>query len=276
MSDTCYGVDKKYQIPDVLWTEMIKLLPPPKAKKKPGRPRANDRQMMTAIFYLLRTGCQWGALPHSLGAHSTANDRFLEWQAAGVFERLWQAGLSAYDAEKGIEWEWQAMDGVMTKAPLGQEDTGPNPTDRAKDGVKRSLLTDGRGVPLGVAVAGANRPDMKMVEATLESIPIERPKPTPEQPQNLSLDAGYDYESVRETIAAWGYTAHIRSRHEEADQKVLVPGFRARRWVAERTHSWMNRFRRLLIRWEKATEHYLAFVHFACAWIAFRASGLFG
>jgi putative transposase len=138
------------------------------------------------------------------------------------------------------------------------------------------MLTDGRGVPLGVAVAGANRPDMKMVEDTLESIPIEQPVPTLDEPQNLCLDAGYDYATVRETIEAWGYTAHIRPRNEEACQKAHVPGFRARRWVVERTHSWMNRFRRLLIRWEKKTENYLAFIHLACAWIAFRAAGLFG
>ena len=72
----------------------------------------------------------------------------------------------------------------------------------------------------------------------------------------------------------WGYTAHIRPRNEEADLKAHVPGYRARRWVVERTHSWMNRFRGLLIRWEKKTENYLAIVHFTCAWIAFRAAGL--
>jgi putative transposase len=184
--------------------------------------------------------------------------------------------LYAYDEWVGIDWEWQAMDGAMTKAPLGGADTGPNPTDRAKGGVKRSMLTDGHGVPLGVAVAGANRPDMKMVEETLESIPIEQPVPTPERPQNLCLDAGCDYKDVRKTINAWGYTAHIRPRHDEAHLKLQIPGFRARRWVVERTHSWMNRFRRLLIRWEKKSENYLALVHLACAIIAFRAAGLSG
>jgi len=79
----------------------------------------DDRQAMTAIFYVLRTGCQWKALPRSLGAASTVHDRFQEWLEAGVFERLWQAGLSEYDEKVGIDWEWQAMDGAMTKAPLG-------------------------------------------------------------------------------------------------------------------------------------------------------------
>jgi putative transposase len=271
-----YGIDAKYLIPDGLWAEMVRLLPVPKAKKKAGRPRANDRRMMTAILYVLRTGIQWEALPHSLSPHSTAHDRFQEWRAAGFFERLWQEGLYAYDEEVGIDWTWQAMDGVMTKAPLGGEQTGPNPTDRAKRGVKRSVLTDGHGVPLGIAVDGANRPDMKMVEATLESIPIEQPVPTPDSPQHLCLDAGYDYDAVRDTIEEWGYTAHIRSRTQEAQDKAHVPGYRARRWVVERTHSWMNRFRRLLIRWEKNTANYLALLHLACACIAFRAAGFFG
>src|SRR3954464_6697464 len=99
------------------------------------------------------------------------------------------------------------MDGAMTKAPLGGEATGKNPTDRAKKGTKRSLLTDGRGVPLGLEVAGANRPDMELVGATLSSIPVERPKPTPKKPQHFLGDKGYDFPSVRELAAEWGYTA---------------------------------------------------------------------
>ena len=127
-----------------------------------------------------------------------------------------------------------------------------------------------------MAVAGANRPDMKLLETTLENMAIEQPMPTPDEPQHLCLDAGYDYKTVRQTLDEWGYTAHIRSRHQEASERAAIPGYRARRWVVERSHSWMNRFRRLLIRWEKKSENYLAFVHLACAWIAFRAARLFG
>lgn len=123
---------------------------------------------------------------------------------------------------------------------------------------------------------GANRNDMKLLEVTLESIAVERPQPSAQEPQNMSLDAGYDYDEVRETLDEWGYTAHIVPRGEERYAKAHIPGYRARRWVVERTHSWMNRFRRLLIRWEKKAENYLAMVHFACAFIAFSASGLFG
>jgi putative transposase len=137
-------------------------------------------------------------------------------------------------------------------------------------------LTEGHGVPIGLAVAGANRNDMKLVRATVESIVVERPAPTDERPQGLCLDKGYDFKEVRDILAEFGFTAHIRARGEEAKAIKREAGFRARRWVVERTHSWMNRFRRILIRWEKKPENYIAFLHFACALIAFRASGLFG
>jgi putative transposase len=159
---------------------------------------------------------------------------------------------------------------------LGGKRTGPNPTDRAKSGGKRSLLTEGHGVPVGVVVAGANRPDLKLVKDTLDSVVVKRPRPTKQRPQGMCLDKGYDYEEVRETLREFGFTAHIRARGEEAQALKRHPGFKARRWVVERAHSWMNRCRRVLIRWDKKGDNYLAFLHFACALIAFRASGLFG
>ena len=138
------------------------------------------------------------------------------------------------------------------------------------------MLTEANGLPIGLAVAGANRNDMKLVRMTIDSIPVDRPKPTREQPQGMCMDKGYDYEKVRETVREFGFTAHIRSRGEEAQALKREAGFKARRWVVERAHSWMNRFRRVLIRWDKSAANYLAFLHFACALIAFRAAGLLG
>jgi len=232
--------------------------------------------MMDAIFYLLRTGIQWKALPRTLAAASSAHDRFQEWLSLGVFRRMWEAGLLKYDQLKQIAWEWQAMDGAITKAPLGGDATGKNPTDMAKIGTKRCLLTDARGVPLSVTVEGANRHDMKMTEATLDKIVISRPEPTHKTPQHLCLDKGFDYKVVREAVAARQYIEHIRSRGEEVAAKKEIPGYRARRWVVERTHSWINRFRRLLIRWEKKVLNYLAMLEIACAYITFRAAEVFG
>jgi len=114
------------------------------------------------------------------------------------------------------------------------------------------------------------------VEETLRSIPIDRPEPTKRKQQHFCADKGYDYPDVRDLIRDWGYTAHIKSRGQEEVERKQIPGYRARRWVVERTHSWFNRFRRLLIRWEKKTENYIAFLHFACAWITLRAAGILG
>ncbi|MBI3302783.1 MAG: IS5 family transposase [Deltaproteobacteria bacterium] len=242
-----------------------------------GRPRVPDRQCADAIFYVLRTGCQWGALAATdLCPHSTAHDRFQEWVAAGVFLKLWQAGVEQFAELKGLDWSWLSRGGARTKAPLGGEKTGPNPTDRAKSGGKRSLLTEGQGGPVGLVVAGANRPDLKVVKATVKSVVVKRPRPTKNRPQGRCLDKGYDYAEVRDTLREVGCTAHIRARGEEAQAIKRQAGCRARRWVVERTHSGRNCFRRVLIRWDKKVDNYLAFLHFACALIAFRASGLFG
>lgn len=134
-------------------------------------------------------------------------------------------------------------------------------------------------MPIGVAVEGANRHDMKLVRQTIESmnnVVGARPVPTEEEPQGMCLDKAYDFGEVRCTLEEFGFTAHIRARGEEAKELREEAGKRARRWVVERAHSWLNRFRRLLIRWDKKPHNYLAFLHFACALIAFRAAGLFG
>jgi putative transposase len=226
---------------------------------------------------VLRTGCQGKALDKTgLCSGSTAHLRLQAWVEAGVFLQFWKAGLEQYDEVKGIDWAWLSMDGAMTKAPLGGKKPGPNPTDRGKAGVKRSVLTEANGVPIGLTVAGANRNDMKLVRPTRARMPVARPKPTPKQPQGMCMDKGYDYEEVRESVREFGFTAHIRSRGEETQALKREAGFKARRWVVERTHSWMNRFRRVLIRWDKSAANYLAFLHFACALIAFRAAGLLG
>ena len=131
---------------------------------------------------------------------STAHLRFQEWVAAGVFLELWRVGLERYDELKGLDWSWLSLDSAMTKSPLGGGKTGPNPTDRGKRGVKRSLLTEAQGIPVGLAVDGANRHDMKLVRSTVDHLPVPRPAPTPAHPQGLCLDKGYDFAEVRRTL----------------------------------------------------------------------------
>lgn len=137
---------------------------------------------------------------------------------------------------------------------------------------------EAEGIPVGLAVDGANRHDMKLVEATLQSIPedAERPEPTEEEPQGMCLDKGYDYDEVRDIVEEFGFTAHVKARGEEAQAIKRKARYKARRWVVERTHSWMNRFRGILIRWSKKVDNYIALLHMAFAFIIYRRMELFG
>ena len=274
---------KPWMVSDEFWEKVEPSIPPAPSHKKGGRTRMDDRDAFAAMIYVLRTGIQWNALPREMGASSTVHDRYQEWERAGFFEELWQVGLAEYDDLEGIEWEWQALDGAMTKAPLGRgasgEATGNNPTDRAKMGTKRSMLTDGAGIPLAVAVAGANRHDSRSLVATLDGIVVARPAPGDEREevssseQHLCLDAAYDSDEVRQELEARSYEPHISpaEKNKRSERKAARKhlGGRARRWVVERTHSWLNRSRRLLVRWEKKTENYLGFIHLACAQLIF-------
>jgi transposase len=139
------------------------------------------------------------------------------------------------------------------------------------------LLTDGAGVPIGICVAAANTVDFKLVAVTIESIPLVRPvEDNPFAIEHLCLDAGYDKDEIRELGELFGYTLHIVPRHKEARELNKQGGKKAqaRRWVVERSHSWFNRYRSILIRWEKKATNYLAMLHLTCTIISFRAAGL--
>jgi putative transposase len=152
--------------------------------------------------------------------------------------------------------------------------TGKNPTDRGKLGVKRSVVTDSRGVPLGIALAGANVHDARLLRETLQSIPVPRPKSAGRSKQNLCLDKGYCGRPAVSISRLFRYTPHIPRKGE--DRAKRRPGQRARRWVVEASHSWTNRARRLLVRWEKKVSNYLAFVHLQFAYIALKQSRVLG
>jgi putative transposase len=153
---------------------------------------------------------------------------------------------------------------------------GKNPTDRGKIGTKRSVLTEGRGVPLGLAGDGAKRTDCKLPREPSESRAVARPDPTAAAPQGMCLDKGYDEDEGRDRLTELGFTAHIHARGAEAQALKQTTGVTARRWGVERTHSWMNRFRRVLLRWDKKVGNYLGFLHLACAYITYRQAGLLG
>ncbi len=180
-----------FQISDELWEELEPLIPAHVNTHRfgGGRPRVPDRTCANGNFYVLRTGCQWKALDATgICSGPTAHLRFQEWVAAGVFLELWRVGLERYDELKGLDWSWASMYGAMTKSPLGGGKTGANSTDHSKRGVKRSLLTEVSGIPVGLAVGGANRHDMKLGRATVDSVAVCRPASSPEHPQGMCLD----------------------------------------------------------------------------------------
>jgi len=131
-------------------------------------------------------------------------------------------------------------------------------------------------VPVGLAVEGANRPDHTLLRETLESIPVERPQPSEAEPQGMCLDNGYKYAEPKALVAEFGFTVHLPKDPAQAKAAKRKAGHKARRWVVERTHSWLNRFRGILIRWNKKPENYIAMLHFAFALITYRAAGLSG
>jgi len=132
-------------------------------------------------------------------------------------------------------------------------------------------LVDARGVPLSLVVTGANRHDVTQLELVLEEIIIERPQ---DIEQHLCADKGYDGQDALKIIVSKGYTPHVRTRGEEIQEKKANPTWKARRWVVEVSHSWFNRFRKILVRYEKLTDTYMALLHMAAAIIAYRKVGV--
>lgn len=195
----------------------------------------------------------------------------------GLFDRLWNIAICEYDDLVGLDWDWQSVDGAMTKAPLGGEKTGKNPTDRAKSGTKRSLQTEATGVPVGLAVGGANTHDVRLLQETIEDCFERAVGFNADDEEHMCLDKAYDSANVRHLIeTVYQYTAHIRSRGEEQRELDRSNGERPRRWVVERTHGWLNRFRAIVIRWDKKVENHLASLKLACAYFTLSRAGVFG
>jgi len=258
-------------MPNDLWSRLAPLLGPEKALGTPGRPAVSFRLLFDALLYVLRTGCQWRAIPRQEYAPgSTVHGRFRQWVKAGVFAQAWKVLLEYYDQEVGIAWQWQALDGAITKAPLGGEATGPSPVDRAKSGTKRSVLTDRRGAPLAVVVTGANTPDKTVALETVDGIGVPRPERVVYRLHHLCLDKGYDYADVIAGMRERDYLLHLKKRGEPLPEVRPEQQHPARRWVVERTHAWHNKFRRLLVRWERNVEHYKAMIHLASVVILYR------
>jgi putative transposase len=156
------------------------------------------------------------------------------------------------------------------QGPFWGDQIGPNPTDRAKMGVKRSILVEADGGPLSVVIAGANVPDFKLLEDTIEAIVVKRPQSTEQAPQQLCLDKGYDKQPAREVVERHGYTPHIRKIGEEKKDSAGEKRYPARRWVVERTLGWLSKCRAILVRYEKKAANYLGLIKVACILLWYR------
>lgn len=163
----------------------------------------------------------------------------------------------------------KALTVVWSKHPWRESRSGRTPPTGEKMGTKRSVLTDARGVPVSIVLSGANTHDVKLLEATLDAVVIERPD-TEDVEQHLCADAAYVGAEAERQIEQHGYIPHVRSRGKEREEKIQTPEKKARRWVVEVAHSWLNRFRKLLVRYEKKDRNYRALLMLASAIIALR------
>ena len=220
---------------------------------------------------MLRTGCQWKALPaERYGSASAIHARFLQWEQEGFFDARCKAGVAEYDDFEGIAWRWQSIDGTMMKAPLAQSSVGPNPTDREKNGSKRHLLVDGRGVPLSLVLTGADRHDVSQLAAVLAAISVKRADPPRRRNKHLCADVGHYGKPALNIIEAHGYISHVKGRGQEADELKREPSKKARRWIVKVAHSGFNWFRKLLARYEKLNRSFVALNHLVASISAFR------
>ena len=263
------GLPTIWEVPDELWERIETILCERYPPAATGRPRSDLRRVLDGIVFRLRSGCQWNQLPERFGSDSTVHGWFQRFVEDGVLEEIWAALVAECDELGAVLWEWQAADGVMGKSRFEGDARGPNPTDRAKMGTKKSVIVDQHGGPLGVAIDGANIHDTKLLARTIDAIVIERPDPE-NVIQNLCLDKGYDNPTGVAACAAAGYVPHVRRIGEEKLDDSATKTHPARRWVVERTIAWLQKCRALLIRYDKKAKNYEGLIQLACALLWYR------
>jgi len=237
-----------------LWIQFSALLPehPVVSPTHPlgcHRPRIPDRVIFEHVIAALVHGSGYERIASPGCSDRTIRRRLHQWAAAGLAEQVQTLALHAYDRMIGLDLDELAVDGCLTKAPGGGEAAGRSPVDRGKQGLKRSLVTDGTGIPLHVVSAGANRHDSPLLGPTLAG--LEKLDGLPEA-VTVYLDRGYDGQPSRTVLDAFGFHGAI------ARKGVPAPRQAGTRWVVERTHSWMNGYGKL----RRCTEKRSAVVDF--------------
>lgn len=257
---------KRPLVSDELWKAIEPLLPEHTPSPRGGRPRADERACLGGIIFVLRSGIPWEMLPQEMGCGCgmTCWNRLHEWQEAGVWEKLHSVLLNKLGEAARIDWDRASIDASSVPAPAGGKDTGPNPTDRGKQGTKRHIVVDKQGVPLAVKSTAANVNEGTQLTDTIEKIPpIHGPRGRPRRhPRKLDADKGYDSASNRRELRKRGIVPRIARRGIESPERLG-----RYRWVIERTISWFNRFRRLRVRYERRADIYAAFLMLAAALI---------
>jgi hypothetical protein len=224
-----------------LWVQFSALLPerPSVSPTHPlgcHRPRISDRVVFEHVIAALVHGSGYERIASPGCSDATIRRRLKEWAAAGVSEQVHALALQGYDRMIGLELDDLAVDGCITKAPGGGEAAGRSPVDRGKQGLKRSVVTDGAGIPLHVVSAGANRHDSPLLAPTLAG--LDKLDGLPDD-VTVHLDRGYDSTVTRTLLDALGFDGAI------ARKGVPAPIQAGSRWVVERAHSWMNGYGKL-------------------------------
>jgi transposase len=250
-----------------LWDQFAALLPTrpvfdPSPPLGCHRRRILDRIVFDKLFQVLRFGCSYEGIADTSCSAGTIRNRRDEWIKLGIFARLKTIALDAYDRVVGLLLDQIAVDGCITKAPGGGECAGPSPVDRRKQGMKRSMVVEGYGIPLGRVLAGANRHDSPLLAPTLDK--LDGPGPLPDE-ITVHLDSGYDSGKTREELAGRGL--HGQIAHKGDNAPIQASG----RWHIERTNSWHNAFNRLQCCYERREHVIDAFFDFADAIITVRS-----
>lgn len=235
------------EVIDVVWESVQDLIPVPVDTHPLGchRRRVPDRICLTGILYRLVTGASWQTVEHLLGGQvsdTTLRARRNEWVNAGVFTRLFDQALAAYDRIIGLDLTEVSIDGSNHTAACGGAGTGSNPANRGKTGWKWSIATDKTGIPVGWSIDAANRHDSKLLLPTLSAIARQGLLPDIE---TIHLDRGYDYRFVRELLIGAGIEPAIVKRKPRGQARPPAPYQTPHRWVVERTNSWLNNFGQL-------------------------------